>query len=134
MKLFWTILRTICLVVLWGLLLFIRHVIYIDVFETNYFYLYLLIILFALAEYAVLYLASKLQNRKCLLIIYFIGYICVFLYKLGIEEVFQYVNFHTLDLRGLSILCSLTTLLGGAFAFWLLKRQKSAKIKIKYKI
>ena len=54
MKHLWTILRTICLVVLWGLLLFVRHVIYIDVFETNYFYLYLLIILFALAEYAVL--------------------------------------------------------------------------------
>ncbi len=96
---------------LWGLLLFAQHVVCFDVFDTNYGYLYLLTLVLAGGQFAVLY---RNRTRRIFLCACGLAYSV-----LGVLKLPGTLLLVILGGWQLSLLCQVLDFAGAAWSFWL---------------
>lgn len=112
------ILQIVLAAFFWGVFLFFQYVVCFDFFDTNLWYLYLLALLFAFIQYALIVFITK--QYSCKYILWACGSIYV---SLSIIKLFQLLlrsgyEYH----KGLSIVCLLLSFLGSLITYFCLRK------------
>ena len=114
-----TMAQKVLLILLWGIFLFLQHVACFDVFDSNLWYLYVLALLFAYIQYALIIFLSR--HFSCKHLLWVLASIYVFLSLAKLMQIILRSNYESYNM-GLTIICLILDMLGSLITFFRLPK------------